>query len=400
MALVLASVRSDPDGMAALLERVGADLHWPLLVGLAEREMATPVLTRRLRRLAPSADGPRAAGLGHLGRLAMVHQFRILELERRLDELLDAYEEAGIHALLLKGAALWQTAYKRPSDRPMGDVDLLVEPDRADEAWELARVRGWGQVVDTVPMEAFDDHQHMARLYDESGLGLGLEIHTDLLPERNPFRLPTSQLWTHAEPLPERETIHTPSPRHLLLHNCLHFAWSHAFGYGAWKAIRDTDALLRRGDVDLDRFVEEARRVRAASCAFWTLHLAEAWSGVSVPAELLRGLGRPVTALALAPLRRHLAASLTTQPEHGLPVRLGHALWGAAIRPGRSGHGGIRPWSDGEKWASEATDPGGEAARVGGGAEELATPPGWKTPSPLARGGATVRHLVRLATGR
>lgn len=394
----MASVRSDTGRMTELLDRQGPDLHWPLLVALGEREMATPVLQRRLRSLDPKPEVMGAADLGHLARLAMVHEFRILELERRLSDLLDVYEEEGILVLLLKGAALWQTAYRRASSRPMGDVDILVEPDRADDAWELARIRGWGRVVDTVPMEAFDEHQHMARLYDESGLGLGLEIHTDLFPEWNPFRLPTGDLWTHAECLPDREYIQVPSPHHLLLHNCLHFAWSHAFGYGAWKAMRDTDALLRQGRVDLDRFVDEARQTRAASCAFWTLHLAEAWCGVQVPADLLRGLGRPVPGLALAPLRRHLASALTTQPENGLPVRFGHSLWEAAVRPGRSGHGNIRPWSDGEKWAAEATDP--EAQREERGGREGGAESGTEAPSRLARSGAAMRHLVRLVTGR
>ncbi len=402
MAVLLASVRDDAEGMAALLRRLGPCLHWPLLVALAEREMATPVLHRRLRASAPEKGGPRTSELEHLGRLTMVHQFRILEMERRLGELLDLYEEEGIHVLLLKGAALWHTAYSRPSGRPMGDVDLLVQPDRADDAWELARIRGWGQVVDTVPIEAFDNHQHMARLYDEAGLGLGLEIHTDLFSERNPFRLPTSELWSHANPLPGREFVHIPAPWHLLLHNCVHFAWSHAFGYGTWKALRDTDALLKWGEVDLDRFVEEAHRTQAASCAFWTFHLAEQWSGVPVPTELL-ALGRPVPHLALGPLRRHLASSLTTQPEDGLPVRLEQALWEAAVRPGRSGHGDIRPWSDGEKWLPEGTDPQLQTAVNDDGTNDdgtLEALPGRHPPSPLARGGAAVRHLLRLATGR
>ncbi len=415
MAVVLASVRSDVEGMAELLERLGPGLHWPLVVALAEREMATPVLLRRLRQLRKLDREPKGldpSAFGHLARLAMVHEFRILEMERRLGELLDVYEEEGIHVLLLKGAALWHTVYKKPADRPMGDVDVLVEPDRADDAWELARIRGWGRVVDTVPMEVFDEHQHMARLYDESGLGLGLEIHTDLFPEWHPFHFATADLWTHAEPLPDRDYVHVPAPGHLLLHNSVHFAWSHAFGYGVWKAIRDTEALLRRGEVELDRFAEEARRAQAASCAFWTLHLAQAWSGVPVPDDLLGTLGRPVPALALAPLRRHLAAALTTQPEHGLPVRLGHALWEAAVRPGRSGHGDIRPWSHGEVWAAEATDPetqaaaqaagdAGEEGRDGEEGSRAGTGPlALQEPSALARSGAAVRHLVRLATGR
>lgn len=409
MAVVLGSVRDEgEEGMVALLDRLGPHLHWPLLVALAEREMATPVLHPQLRGSTPDKGGWNPSGLGHLGRLAMVHEFRSQEMEDRLGKLLDAYEDEGIHTLLLKGAALWHTVYSRPANRPMGDVDVLIEPDRADDAWELARIRGWGRVVDTVPREAFDEHQHMARLYDESGLGLGLEIHTDLFPEWNPFRLRTSDLWTHAEPLPGREYIHVPAPRHLLLHNCLHFAWSHAFGYGAWKAIRDTDALFRRGEVELDRFVEEAQQARAASCAFWTLHLAEAWSGISVPREVLRKLGRPVPAFALAPLRRHLAAALTTQPEHGLPVRLNHTLWAAAVRPRRSGHGDARPWSNEEIWAAKATDPEiqgggneGEETLREGQAERAGTGPlAAKEPSGLARSGAAVRHLVRLATGR
>ncbi len=386
MELVLASVRDEPDTFQATLARLGPSLHWPLLVALSEREMATPILHRRLRRAESGAGGATPERMAHLGRLAMVHEFRLMEMERRLNALLSTYESEGIRILLLKGAALWHSAYRKPARRPMGDVDLLVEEGRAEEAWELARVQGWGQVVDWVPMEAFEEHQHMARLYDESGLGLGLEIHTDIFPERNPFRFPTAELWSHAEPLPGRNHVHVPTSRHLLLHNCLHFAWSHAFGYGTWKAMRDTNALLRRGDVDLDRFVAEAHQQRAASCAFWTLHLASEWSGVEVDPEVLRGLGRPVPRPAVTVLRRHLATALTTPAEYGLPVRLSHRMWEAAVRPEPSGHGDIRPWSGDEKWEMAATDP-----------DTPGSPP---EPSGFDRGRATLRHLVRLISGR
>jgi len=62
---------------------------------------------------------------------------------RVLAGVLDAFEDAGIPALLLKGAALAHLVYPSPVLRPMRDVDLLVPERDADRAWRCLQDRGF-----------------------------------------------------------------------------------------------------------------------------------------------------------------------------------------------------------------------------------------------------------------
>lgn len=57
--------------------------------------------------------------------------------------VLDALAGAGIPALVFKGTALAYTVYPRPWLRPRVDTDILVDPDRRDEARRVLEVRGY-----------------------------------------------------------------------------------------------------------------------------------------------------------------------------------------------------------------------------------------------------------------
>ncbi len=59
---------------------------------------------------------------------------RQLALAAAAGEVLDALAEAGIRALLLKGAAIGARLYENPAARLAGDIDLLVAPGEAAEA--------------------------------------------------------------------------------------------------------------------------------------------------------------------------------------------------------------------------------------------------------------------------
>jgi hypothetical protein len=68
-------------------------------------------------------------------------------------ELLDA---AGIDPVLAKGAALATTVYPEPGTRAMADVDLLIGPERVDDAVEVLIAAGWSR-VDPVEGPFFHD---------------------------------------------------------------------------------------------------------------------------------------------------------------------------------------------------------------------------------------------------
>jgi len=132
---------------------------------------------------------------------------------------------------------------------------------------------------------------------------------------------------------------------HSLLHACLHFLWSHQGQFGAWRTVRDVDAIARRTDLDWDEFVFVARRVRGETSCYWTLRIAEVAGGVEIPASVLRDLHPRRSAFVLRAVEHHFLINLVPDGVSCPSGTLDRAIWNLGVMPGRSGHGDIRPWN-------------------------------------------------------
>jgi hypothetical protein len=284
--------------------------------------------------------------------------------------LLTLFAAHDIDVLLLKGAGLAHSAYARPTERPMGDIDVLVRPDAAQRAWDLAIANGWTRRHDVPEERSYADHQHLSPLEDADGLQIGLELHTALFTHQAPFKLPPEQLWEHARRITVGgQPAFVPSAEDQLLHAALHFAWSHEMTFGAFRTLRDVERILAASPVDWQTLLEKARAARGATCAYWTLRLARDLAGVQVPPEVLAALSPRLPERVLRSLTRYYA-------EHALPnpdlivssVSLSRALWTLGVRPRAQGHGPSRPWLDTEEWVRV---PGGMRNTRTSGARKL-----------------------------
>ncbi len=379
--LVMLAARRDEraaDSMCALLADGGA-MDWPLVAGLAHRERAVPVVWRRLSSLpCASLAAPGAAGLE---RTALSYEFKMLYLRQRLEQTLAALAAASIPAVLLKGAALAFTVYRSLTERPMADLDLLVPRERADEAREVALSVGWGWRHDAQLDDFYATHHHLAPLTDPKGMGVALELHTALFFEGHPFRFTPEMIWRDAIPVEVGGVpALVPSMPHLLLHLCLHLAWSHGFEEGVWRGVRDVDAVVTDGRLDWDAFSRLAVDSRAASACFWTLRLTRALLDTSVPSEVLRALRPRLPESAVRAIERHYLSSMFSREDVCPSVRVRELVWRAAIQPGRSGHGGVLPWSRGDDFTPTPKD----------------DPPPEGAAEPVSSGGGPMRHVRNL----
>ncbi len=66
-----------------------------------------------------------------------------LQLQATVAEVADSLAEAGVEWLPLKGYDLATRLYEAPEERPTGDLDLLIRPERLDEARRVLRAAGW-----------------------------------------------------------------------------------------------------------------------------------------------------------------------------------------------------------------------------------------------------------------
>ena len=338
---------------APTLRPARADLDWSKLCDLAHREAAASIVTPKLRRIGVRA--PPGEAESRLQKLAMVSEFRMRQLEGVLHDTLDSFAQRGIPVMLLKGSGLAYTVYASFADRPMTDLDVLVRPARATEAWSLLQSQGWTWPSHEWPRDRYTTHQHLPPLLKPSGGGTRLEIHADLLPGGHPFRLATDAVWERARPLfVNGRRCLAPHPLHQLWHVCVHFAWLHEMQWGAWRAFRDVAAIVRRGAIDWGEFVALASETRAATCCFWTLRMTRDLVGAEIPEDALGALRPPYAEFFLERLERHYVGQLLPSERSCPSVGLSRRLWEVGVAPRGSDHGTARPWHVSEPWISAA----------------------------------------------
>jgi hypothetical protein len=386
--------RAPPGGWERLEAWAGRPLAWLPLLEFAHAEGALP----RLARLAALGAFPSMPEKLRTQLLLAerMHAFRATMVEARLRKLAATFESSGLDCLALKGAALSSTVYPGFQDRPMGDLDLLVSRDQARQAHDVALAAGWKPLRGAPGERFFNGHQHLPPMEDGDETGVGLDLHVHIVPGHAPFDLPVAEIWRSAVPArelaresvdgnPDPPSIRVPSPAVLLLHACIHFAWSHTLAAGGWKALRDVALLSCSPHLDREHFLSMARSARAVGSAEWTLHLAHQLSGVEEAARLREGLGVPGSGFRRVALTRHFARLMSHGIPAALPERLPRMLWEVALLPKREGHGGARPWDADDLFLRESGNT--SAARS-------------RRPSALTRLGESLAYLARIGSGR
>jgi Uncharacterised nucleotidyltransferase len=96
-----------------------------------------------------------------------------------LNKAVQTFNQIDIQPVLLKGAAhLLDDTYPDAGLRFICDLDLLVPPDRSEEAYTSLQAAGWQP---NTSYELPDDHHHLPMIHDPE-TGIGVEVHTSLLP--------------------------------------------------------------------------------------------------------------------------------------------------------------------------------------------------------------------------
>jgi hypothetical protein len=277
--------------------------------------------------------------------LSLDREFRMRRLQERLEQSVVALNRAGIEPLLLKGGALAYTVYCSFAARPMRDIDLLVPPDRADDARSIMLQSGWQLDPELPGDRSYDAHHHLPPLRDAVSSGLRLEIHRALMAAGHPFRFTRDELWSAARRVQvgagHALVMH---PSHHAVHIAIHFAWGHMLNLGAWHAFRDLAALATKGVLDWSDFARTASRWGASTCCYWTLRLGRELSALPVPDGVLHQLRPRLPELVRRSLTRHFVRELARNDAGCPSARLNRALWTMAMQPERCGHGAVRPW--------------------------------------------------------
>lgn len=193
------------------------DLEWRLAQAAAAIHGVSSLLSTRLRWRGPQA----------WQRFLDEQRLATLERQRRLFKLIQQLDarskQAGLALMPLKGVALHELGLYEPGERPMADLDLLVQPERAQAAAEVLAEFGY---VETQNMWKHRILEPIANRHVHGSLGehannpLKIDLHT-CIKERLPLsEVDITDSFLPACALPGMNAYSSAAAlmRHLLLH--------------------------------------------------------------------------------------------------------------------------------------------------------------------------------------
>jgi len=261
----------------------GREIHWSELLHLAELHGLEPFLLKKLRKSTADIPSHNLATLeGNCSEIAA----RNLVLGRELVEVSAIFRRRGIDHLVYKGPLLAQALYDSLAMRPSRDLDLLVHPGQAEQAFTALKEIGYADKDNLNRRQQrasirFATEQCFARELIE------VDLHWNLVPRHVSRSLDIDGIWERMTfvPLFDAE-LPTLRAEDLFVALCLHA------GEHAWSQLSHFSDLGRLVRVNpgfdwqlIHRQMKDANTRRTLDV---TLLLLANYFGMAVPPDLLR----------------------------------------------------------------------------------------------------------------
>lgn len=316
------------------------DDDWALLDEMAVQHRLQPLLHVRCRH---RSDIPEPiAGRWHQA----LRQSAIEALVMRAD-LVDCcalLEANGFRPIALKGAYLARHAYPAEAQRPLRDLDLLLDPETVLAGFRLLLDNGYRLLSSPdLPLEQLvDADKEMPALAAPRGSCIELHQRLSMPDERFDHAIPPGDPEGFRQRAIVVEGITYPSPGDMLAHLIIHGVYGHSLNCGP-LVIDDIVALVRSHEIDHELFWAQARGQGWQEGAALLFALARRYHGTeavpplppdvqpppdsvlaAAPDLLLQDLVTRRSAGLLATLRArgpgHLIRRFTTRRERSRPV--------------------------------------------------------------------------------
>ena len=279
-----AGVRSGLTDARAVLAEPGARAAFLRLA----RELGVEGLALNALKATAPADSLPADVVRDLdARLEQLRRQALLwDLER--DRVLHVLSRRGIAPVLLKGSALRERVYDDPTERSMGDLDLLVAPGEIDRCMDALRDAGYA----SDPKELLDAYRlHHFHHVLRHPRGFIVELHWGLTDPGSSVPLNEKQFAARAS-LSGRGNnvpVRVPSPEDLLLHTV---SQNENDAFGLLRRIVDIDRIVAMSpQLDWPYVAAAAKESGLDVVLAVSLRLAQLLLRTDVPSDLSRGSG-------------------------------------------------------------------------------------------------------------
>jgi len=179
----------------------------------------TPVFLETVKQLPVVLPDDFLSRLTAQAREEAVHR---LEAMKELNRLAERFQECGVNALVLKGAALCLADfYQEPGHRPSSDIDLFVADDDFECVFKILESIGY------IAAPAKGNMLSAARIFEKPGrfgLVLNIDLHRRISNSHHRFAHEMNFERLMAGGRCVQQGIWVPSPMHMLLHAGFHRA--------------------------------------------------------------------------------------------------------------------------------------------------------------------------------
>lgn len=177
------------DDLSRIRELVLSGIEWDTFLVATASQGVTPLVHSTLVRLGEAAISKSIRD--ELARRYRAIATRNLFLAARTCEVVTLLENAGIRSLAYKGAPLAIQAYGSLTLREFGDVDILVDHSDYPAACCFFRELGCSEV-----------DWGWESTYQAPQMGVTIDLHRELFPERFPVKLLFRDAWERTEIIP------------------------------------------------------------------------------------------------------------------------------------------------------------------------------------------------------
>jgi hypothetical protein len=276
-----------------------AELNWEVVYAQAAEGRLTPVLSNKIVEAAPSWFHERCQ------RDLRENQAHHLLLYQQLEDLLGAFNRAGVEVMVVKGPVVADRCYANPSWRPMVDIDLVVR--HGDWASSMQVLQAEGFVPESSDWSDLTEELtgQVALLKPMGPAVAAVELHRDLriLSERLAVRgeVDVERAWAEAKTytIGQAHAL-TLRPEDAIAYASTHWA-QHHFYSSIW--LLDIALMAARPDLKWDKLVRQAHQDGTAYFLWCALFLSQSLLSAPVPQEVISAL-QP--SFPKGPMVRHL----------------------------------------------------------------------------------------------
>jgi hypothetical protein len=262
------------------------------------------------------------------------HTVRNEHLANTIADINMALSERGVLHLYLKGPWLAFNAYPEPGTRPIGDIDLCVQPDDYRRAVATLIDVGY-EPIDDVPIDPQDAlrRAHLSRQLRFASRGRPqVEMHFHLI---NVGPVVSDERWVYDSAISVDvgpTTIRVPGPEAMVVHLLLH---ANQHGFAVLRLLHDIRwAIAYYRDLDWQIVDRHVRRLRCTAATYHALLLARDVASAPAPDAVLKSWQPPLArrtlyslAWKLAQVRRMEAARRRTETESPVFYLLEMGTW-------------------------------------------------------------------------